>query len=139
MELTAHEIQMIEFWKLIGTAFLPFVISVIYICTKCGTKRIPWFLDIVAFALSIATFPLLRPIIDEKFHLVANLKSIGMILSCVITYVAIAIELPIVYTILYSMSFPAPKQPVVETAPAHGHGHDAHGHGGHGHGGGAHH
>ena len=117
-----------ELWFIVGLGFLPFVISVIYRTTTAGSKKIYWFFDIVALVLAYATYFLVETKLSGV--LAPKLHAVGVLASVIVGYIAVAIALPLIYSILYSMGTEPPR-PVVAAAPA-GHGHADHGHG-HGH------
>lgn len=118
-----------QLWWIVGIGMAPFIISVIYSTTHCGAKKIAWGLDVIAVIIALATFFLAQS--KTELPLFHHLGALGVIASCVIGYIAMAIVLPLVYVILYAMPTAAPKHAVAEAA-GHGHGHGDHGHG-HGH------
>jgi hypothetical protein len=129
-----------QFWYVIGIAFLPFVISVIFATTHCGSKRIPWILDIVALLIGLGAYFLVESWVRKHAFLSLPFPSIRMIIAALFGYLGAAIALPVIYAILYAMPAQAPRPAVVEGGHGAGHGHGAdagHGHGhDHGHGGG---
>ena len=98
-----------------GIAMVPFVVSVIYGCTSCGSRRIPWSGDMLALILGIGAYflgqKIVEPILWDAIPLEPHWPTLFSTLAGLL---CMSIAFPLIYKILYL------RQPLeLEEGPAH--------------------
>ena len=90
--------------SIFGYALLPFIISVIYGCTKCGDKKIFWMSDLLALGLGIAAYFVVQILVSNAF--IANFGSVGLAEGSVQTILPMPVEggLKLTTSLYYSPS-----------------------------------
>ena len=107
--------QIVELARYFGFALVPFVVSVIYGCTACGSRRIPWSGDVLALILGVGSYfgvqRVVEPMLWDAFALEPHW---GSLISTLVGLLAMAFVFPLVYKILYL------RKPLeLEQGPAH--------------------
>lgn len=95
----------IELMTILGYSLLIFVVSMVYGCTKCGSRKIPWISDMLAIAVGlgayVACFEVASGILEEQWNVW------GTIASWILGYVATTVGICMSYKILYMNAPPA--------------------------------
>jgi protein-S-isoprenylcysteine O-methyltransferase Ste14 len=89
---------------IVGIALVPFVISVVYGCTSCGSKKVWWPMDILALLVAIGVFFGVFFLLKSGFG--EALGTAGFLAAALVGYLAVTIALLITYKVLYSAKSP---------------------------------
>jgi len=107
--------QIVELARVFGYALIPFILSVIYGCTSCGSRRIAWSADALALILGIASYFVAQRIIEPLLWDAIPLEPHwGTLFSCLASLVVMSFAFPLIYRFLYLR-----KPPELEEGPAH--------------------
>ena len=89
-----------------GYALLPFLISVVYGCTRCGDRKIAWYKDVLAMLIGTGAFAIVQKVVGQMLIDAtgdAQLSPHWAIMGADLAgFLATAIALPLAYRVLYS-------------------------------------
>ena len=107
--------QTVTLARIFGWALIPFVLSVIFGCTKAGSHRIPWPLDVLALLIGIGSYYLVFRIVEPMLWDAIPLEPHwGTLAALLCGLIGMAVAIPVTYLFLGGR-----KLPELEQGPAH--------------------